>query len=44
MKLLKTGTQGTEVAYQVGFYDQAHFSKAFKATFGLSPSLITRFS
>ncbi|ASG01024.1 AraC family transcriptional regulator [Vibrio anguillarum] len=42
MKLLKTGASSTEVAYQVGFYDQAHFSKAFKATFGLSPSAINR--
>ncbi|EGQ8324792.1 AraC family transcriptional regulator [Vibrio cholerae] len=44
MKLLQSGKPGTDVAYQVGFYDQAHFSKAFKATYGLSPSLITRFS
>ncbi|ENM5751413.1 AraC family transcriptional regulator [Vibrio mimicus] len=44
MKLLQSGTSGTNVAHQVGFYDQAHFSKAFKATFGLSPSLIHRFS
>jgi AraC-like DNA-binding protein len=40
MKLLKSGVSGTEVAHQVGFYDQAHFSKAFKATFGVPPSQI----
>jgi AraC-like DNA-binding protein len=40
MKLLKMGIGGTEVAYQVGFYDQAHFSKAFKATYGVNPSQI----
>lgn len=41
MKLLKSGVSGTEVAYQVGFYDQAHFSKAFKSTFGVNPSQIS---
>ncbi|MDW2216533.1 AraC family transcriptional regulator, partial [Vibrio sp. 1982] len=24
------------------FYDQAHFSKAFKQTYGVSPSQVTR--
>ncbi|MGL4191249.1 MAG: AraC family ligand binding domain-containing protein [Vibrio sp.] len=42
MKLLQSGTSGTDAAYQVGFYDQAHFSKAFKSTFGLSPSAVQR--
>jgi AraC-like DNA-binding protein len=41
MKLLKSGVCGTEVAMQIGFYDQAHFSKAFKATYGVSPSKIS---
>lgn len=41
MKLLKSGACGTDVAVQVGFYDQAHFSKAFKATYGVSPSKIS---
>ena len=40
MKLLKAGVLGTDVAHQVGFYDQAHFSKAFKQCFGVSPSQI----
>lgn len=40
MKLLKANHSGTEVALQVGFYDQAHFSKAFKHSFGVSPSEI----
>ncbi|AEF54158.1 AraC family transcriptional regulator [Marinomonas posidonica] len=40
MKLLKAKIPGTDVAQQVGFYDQAHFSKAFKHSFGVSPSQI----
>ncbi|MDF5425810.1 AraC family transcriptional regulator, partial [Vibrio parahaemolyticus] len=28
--------------HQIGFYDQAHFSKAFKQTYGVSPSQVTR--
>ena len=40
MRLIKSGIGGTEVAHQVGFYDQAHFSKAFKTAFGVSPSKI----
>ncbi|WP_114787832.1 AraC family transcriptional regulator [Vibrio tetraodonis] len=39
-KLLKNGVSGTAVAHQIGFYDQAHFSKAFKASYGISPSKI----
>lgn len=42
MKLLQAGQCGTEVAHQIGFYDQAHFSKAFKQTYGVSPSQVTR--
>ncbi|MCK6265518.1 AraC family transcriptional regulator [Vibrio sp. ZSDE26] len=41
MRLIKSGVCGTEVAHQVGFYDQAHFSKAFKAAFCISPSKIS---
>ena len=40
MRLIKSGICGTKVAHQVGFYDQAHFSKAFKTTFGVPPSQI----
>ena len=40
MKLIKAGISGTEVAQQVGFYDQAHFTKAFKHTYGVSPSAV----
>lgn len=42
MRLIKSGIGGTEVAHQVGFYDQAHFSKAFKTAFGVSPRKLTR--
>ncbi|MGF1845242.1 AraC family transcriptional regulator [Vibrio clamense] len=38
MKLIKSGVCGTDVAQQVGFYDQAHFTKAFKQTYGIPPS------
>ncbi|WP_159657327.1 AraC family transcriptional regulator [Vibrio atypicus] len=41
MRLLKAGVCGTEVALQIGFYDQAHFSKAFKSTYGVPPSQIS---
>ncbi|MCG6508044.1 helix-turn-helix transcriptional regulator, partial [Vibrio parahaemolyticus] len=40
MKLVKAGLPGTDVAHQVGFYDQAHFTKAFKHTYGVSPSAV----
>lgn len=40
MALLKAGFSSTEVAYHVGFYDQAHFANTFKHTFGLAPSQI----
>lgn len=41
MKLLKSGISSTEVAHRVGFYDQAHFTKAFKVTYGVTPSQIS---
>ncbi|MFB9137358.1 AraC family transcriptional regulator [Vibrio olivae] len=41
-KLLKSGQNGSEVALAVGFYDQAHFVKAFKSSYGISPSQIQR--
>ncbi len=38
-RLLKTGLHRvSEVAYQVGFEDPAHFSRRFKAYYGRSPS------
>ncbi|MFW7524818.1 AraC family ligand binding domain-containing protein [Vibrio ostreicida] len=40
MKLLRAGGHSIDVAYQIGFYDQAHFIKAFKTTFGVTPSQI----
>ncbi|HAS6194683.1 TPA: helix-turn-helix domain-containing protein [Vibrio vulnificus] len=42
MKLLQAGQSSTEVAHQIGYYDQAHFSKAFKQTYGITPSQIAR--
>lgn len=32
------GNNVSEIAYKVGFLDHSHFSKSFKATYGLSPS------
>lgn len=40
MALLKAGFNSTEVAYLVGFFDQAHFANTFKRTFGIAPSQI----
>ncbi|UTV27665.1 AraC family transcriptional regulator [Photobacterium atrarenae] len=40
MALLKAGYSSTDVAYHVGFYDQAHFTRTFKQTFGVAPSEI----
>ncbi len=40
MKLLRGGQTATQVAHQVGFYDQAHFSKAFKTSFGITPKQV----
>ncbi len=40
MKLMKVGLSGTEVAQRVGFYDQAHFTKAFKHAYGIPPSAV----
>lgn len=41
MNLIKAKIPGTDVAQQVGFYDQAHFSKAFKRAYGVSPSQVS---
>ncbi|ASP38802.1 AraC family transcriptional regulator [Bacterioplanes sanyensis] len=40
MKLLQRGDAVADVAQQVGFYDQAHFCKAFKRQFGVAPSCV----
>ncbi|MDW6002242.1 AraC family transcriptional regulator [Vibrio mangrovi] len=40
MQLLQSGHKGTDVAQSVGFYDQAHFTKAFKRAYGILPSAI----
>lgn len=37
MSLLKSGLSSTEVAFLVGFYDQAHFIHAFQRNYGLKP-------
>lgn len=37
-RLSQTKTPLAEVALESGFYDQAHFSRAFKTAYGLSPS------
>lgn len=41
MRLLQQGHNATYVAHQIGFYDQAHFSKAFKHNFGVPPAKIS---
>ncbi|GMQ48049.1 AraC family transcriptional regulator [Vibrio sp. 10N] len=40
MTLMKAGQSAVKVALQTGFYDQAHFSKAFRNVYGVSPSNI----
>ena len=35
--LLEKGMSITEAALEVGFYDQSHFTKIFKETFGVTP-------
>lgn len=37
IKLLGQGIDGTDVAHQLGFYDQAHFIHAFKRCYGITP-------
>jgi len=34
------GMSLTDAAMEAGFSDSAHFSKSFRATFGLAPSLL----
>jgi AraC-like DNA-binding protein len=40
--LIKSGELSTHVAYQVGFYDQAHFVNAFKQAYGVPPSQLQK--
>jgi len=40
LQLLKGGGASTQVCFQVGFYDQAHFIKAFNRAYGLTPSQV----
>ncbi|WP_413113115.1 AraC family ligand binding domain-containing protein [Thaumasiovibrio sp. DFM-14] len=42
MQLIRHGERSTDVAHKIGFYDQAHFVKAFKQTFGITPSQLQR--
>ena len=32
----------TEIAHEAGFADLAHFSRAFRASFGMTPSLAAK--
>lgn len=36
-RLLENGMSITEAALEVGFYDQSHFTKIFKETYGVTP-------
>jgi AraC-like DNA-binding protein len=38
VELLKRDLPLAEIAISCGFYDQSHFSRAFKRRFGLSPA------
>ena len=42
LKLAFDGQSLTESAHSVGFSDSAHFSRVFKLTFGISPSLLLK--
>jgi AraC-like DNA-binding protein len=37
-----TGKPLAEVAADAGFYDQSHFTRAFKARFGMTPAAAAR--
>jgi AraC family transcriptional regulator len=39
---ISAGSNLTEIALQVGFYDQTHFSKAFKRVVGMSPKAFSK--
>jgi len=40
--LLKSGLLSTQVAYKVGFFDQAHFVNAFRQAYGIPPTQIQK--
>jgi len=44
LELAFAGTSLTEAAHATGFSDSAHFSRTFKATFGITPSLLVNTS
>jgi AraC-like DNA-binding protein len=41
--LLCTGASLTEIALELGFYDESHFSKAFHLEFGVSPYSVRKY-
>jgi len=41
-KALMKGGNLSDVAYQVGFFDQSHFNKAFKNAYLITPSHFQR--
>lgn len=41
-RLVTSGADLTEVAHATGFADNAHFSRSFRQTFGMSPSTLLR--
>ena len=40
--LTETDVSITDIAYQIGFYDRAHFAKTFREVTGQSPSVFRR--
>ena len=42
LPLLRQGALAGEVAYELGYADQAHFSRTFKESFGLTPRAYAR--
>ena len=40
--LLQSGCLPVEVATQLGFADQSHFTRAFRRVTGMTPAMLTR--